>query len=989
MQKELKTTIAGVSGLLALATSFNASADSSTANNADSKDLEEIIVTGIRGSLQHNLDIKREASGVVDAITAEDIGKFPDSNVAASLQRVPGVSIQRDGTRGEANGITVRGFADDFNETLFDGRHISTSTGGRSVDFSTVGADFVGGLMVMKTPDVTLSSSSIGATVNVMYPKPFDHPGLRVAASVSGTEQQKSGKITPSFGALYSNTFADEKFGVLADIIYTKRDTYSNRVATNGWQGGFLHPCQLSTNPSEVCTAAQLQNQDGLRKIVSWHQQFFVGEQSQTADKRIDGRIALQWHPSERVMLTLDDNYSKQDINTGTYGFGVWFDFDAYRNVKVDSNGTIVDFINQKDVMNWNSGINRSLRETNQLGFNADVGLSDNLSMNFDTAFAKSTLNPNHQNSADNGDIGYGGDPLGCNMGVRVVGDSSSALPEMTTYGPGDGTLNDNNCNRARVLDPSIIGSHVLVRVRQENSDTVKQGKFVLTWKQEGLKLDVGTSIVNDNFTLQNFNTFANNFWQTWAGYGTPSGRTAGVILPTTGVPRTTISTSNFISGFSGNGALMPNLLAYNALDVYSYLQGLGDPWAKQIDGFNYPGDGTAATPNRANSLAACASANPPALCSYHGSLDLASDPGSIQDITERTWSLFFRANVETKVGDMPFHMTAGLREERTDVSSGGVGRVPVLLQLSPNDPTLLTTSFSPSQNIVTKSNYSFLLPSLDTKLEVTNNLHVRFDISRTLTRPALNKLTPVLNVGSLPRIGALGANGGNPTLKPFLSDNLDLGTEWYYSQNAYLSVGYFFKDVTNFIVEGTQRQTINDVIDPSTGQKAIYTVTQQVNGPSARIWGWEIAWQHVFGDTGFGFNANVTLPYTDKPYDRNDRTTSGFAITGLAKSANLVAFYDKHGWQVRLAANWRDDYLLKFGQDQNLSAFGTEPTFVNKSTQYDLSASYEFTKQFTAFFEGINLTNDTYSQHGRFNNQLLNVWDTGRRFTAGVRFKL
>jgi len=956
-----KNALVGVSSLLALATSMSATAASSTAA-AKSDDLEEIVVTGIRESLQRNLNIKREATGVVDAITSEDIGKFPDSNVAASLQRVPGVSIQRNGQRGEAEGITVRGFANDFNETLFDGRHISTATGNRSIDFSTVGSDFVGGLMVMKTPDVTLSSSSIGATVNILYPKPFDHPGMRVAGSLSASRQQRSGKTTPSFGALFSDTFADDKFGVLADVIYTKRDTVTNRVGVSGWEGDFLHPCQMSTNPSEVCTQPQLDNVDGLRNIVSWHQQQFVGEQSQAADKRIDGRIALQWHPTENVMLTLDDNYSKQDITTDVYGFGVWFDFNAYRNVKLDSNGTIVDFINQKDVMNLNSSINSTVRKTNQLGFNADVALSDNLSINFDTAFAKSTF----ENPSDNMDTGYGGVPLGCNMGVRIVGDSTNTLPQMTTYGPGDGTLNDNNCTQSRVLDPTIIGSHVIVRVRQENSDTVKQGKFMLTWKQEGLKIDLGTSVVNDNFMLHGYNTFANNFWQTWAGYGPPSAQGSGVILPAN-LPRSTISTSNFISGFSGNGALMPNLLAYSPKDVYAYLEGLGNPQTTNIPGYNYSCCGT----------------------SYTGKLDLASDASSIQDLTERTWSLFFRASFETKLGELPFHLSAGLREERTDISSGGVGQLPVNLAKSGADPTLLVLTKSAPIPIVTDSNYSFLLPSLDTKLELTHDLHLRFDVSRTLTRAALNKLTPVLNVDNLPRVNNLPARGGNPALKPFLSDNIDLGAEWYYAQNDYVSGDFFYKDVTNFIVEGTQRQTINDVIDPYTNQKAVFTVTQQVNGPNARIWGWEIAWQHMFGDSGFGFNANVTLPYTDKQYDASDRTTSGFAITGLAKSANLIGFYDKHGLQVRVAVNRRDESLIQFGQEQNNSKFGTEPTFVNKSTQVDLSTSYDFTPQFTAFFEGLNLTNDTISQHGRYSNQLLNVFDTGRRITLGVRFKM
>jgi TonB-dependent receptor len=309
-------------------------------------------------------------------------------------------------------------------------------------------------------------------------------------------------------------------------------------------------------------------------------------------------------------------------------------------------------------------------------------------------------------------------------------------------------------------------------------------------------------------------------------------------------------------------------------------------------------------------------------------------------------------------------------------------------LTLSDADPTLLTTTFSASQPISTSHDYSFLLPSLDLKLELTDDVHLRFDASRTLTRPAINLLTPVLNVGSLPRVGALGATGGNPRLEPFLSDNLDLALEWYYQDNSYIAANAFLKDVTNFIVQGTQRQTINGVIDPSTGQEAIYNVTQRVNGPKAQVNGLELSWQHVFGETGFGFNANATLVDTNKPYDRDDLTQSGFAVTGLANSLNFVGFYEQNGFEVRVAVNNRDEYLLQFGQGQNITDYGTEPTFVNASTQLDLSASYQLTEQLNVFFEGTNLTNETMSTHGRYDNQLLDVWAYGSRYTLGARYK-
>jgi iron complex outermembrane receptor protein len=242
MQKQIKTALAGASSLLALASAVPAMAQTTSTGAQSSQELEEVIVTGIRGSLQRNLDVKRESSGVVDMISAEDIGKFPDSNVAASLQRVPGVSIQRSGTRGEPTGITVRGFGGDFNETLFDGRRISTASGGRSVDFSTVGADFVGAMSVMKTPDVTLSSSSIGATINIQYPKPFDHEGAHFVASGSGSMQDESSEIKPTAGLLFSDTFANDTIGVLFDAIYTDRSTDTNRVFVSGWEGGRFAP---------------------------------------------------------------------------------------------------------------------------------------------------------------------------------------------------------------------------------------------------------------------------------------------------------------------------------------------------------------------------------------------------------------------------------------------------------------------------------------------------------------------------------------------------------------------------------------------------------------------------------------------------------------------------------------------------------------------------------------------------------------------------
>ncbi|WP_281821176.1 TonB-dependent receptor [Sphingobium sp. BS19] len=964
-----KRLMAGAVSLAALSVTMSAHAQQAADQAADQASAAElpagdtdIIVTGIRGSLQRNLDIKRSSAGVVDVISSEDIGKFPDSNVAASLQRLPGVSINRSGSRGEPDGITVRGFGGDFNETLIDGRRISTATGGRSVDFSSVGADFVGQLAVLKTPDVSLSSSSIGATVNISYPKPFDSPGTRVAFSASGSVQDDAGKIVPTVGALFSKTFADDTLGILVDGIYTRRDTQVNRVYVSGWQGGLFAPCQLAGSAAATCAPSDdvTSTPSNRKSVVGWYGQQYGADQRYTKDERIDGRIALQWAPSDDVVLTLDDNYSRQKIVTDISGFGVWFNQGSMRNVEQDENGTTVDFIQQGSPTDFTAGTDTRVLETNQVGFNVKWDATANLKIEADASYSKSRQNPGGEITSENGDIGYGG-LLGTTNGIRVSGSSSKAFPELTAFGP--------NGDASRWTDPSIIGSHVTVRQQQLNSDEIKQFRLGATWEQDNLTIKFGGRYMEDRFKLQNSSTFTNNFWQAYAGYGGPSGQGSGVLIPASLV-KGTIGTDNFIPGFSG--VLPPGLLRYDAKEYQRLLEGLGNPYAQNVPGFNYPGPTD--TTN--------------GLLGYRGMFDLLLDPGSVQDVREKTWSAYVRVNFEAEVAGMPFHFNAGAREEITKLVSAGVGRLPTSITGSTADPTLLTIGFGPTQPLSTKSSYSYFLPSIDMKLELTDSLHLRFDASRTLTRPALNTLTPVLNVGVGQRVGALTATGGNPSLQPYLADNFDLAAEWYYQRNSYASVNFFIKDVSNFVVAGTQRQTINGVVDPTTGAPAVFTVSQRVNGPSATIKGVELAWQHVFGDSGFGFNANATFVKTNKPYDETDLSQSGFAVTGLANSANLVAFYDKSGFQFRTAVNWRDKYLREFGQVQNNSAFGAEPTFVNSSLQVDLSSSYQINERISVFGETLNITNETISTHGRFSNQLLDVYAYGRRFTLGARYR-
>src|SRR6202161_469210 len=202
---------ASTPSLTALSVPGTAYADpADTAPASGSEQLTEIVVTVLRAALQKSLDIKRDSDGIVDAISSEDIGKFPDSNLATAMERIPGVTVSRQsvsltGTGGTSSGggstqITVRGFGPQFNETLFDGREVPTAIGNttRGFDFGSVGSDFVGQLDVLKTPDASLSSGAIGATINIKFPKPLDHPGMQLTGSLSGDDSTGESKIKPN-----------------------------------------------------------------------------------------------------------------------------------------------------------------------------------------------------------------------------------------------------------------------------------------------------------------------------------------------------------------------------------------------------------------------------------------------------------------------------------------------------------------------------------------------------------------------------------------------------------------------------------------------------------------------------------------------------------------------------------------------------------------------------------------------------------------------
>lgn len=241
-------SVLAIAGIPAVAMAQETPPAADSPNPADQAAAGDIVVTGIRASLQQSMNIKRDAQGIVDAISAEDIGKFPDTNLAESLQRITGVSIDR--SNGEGSLVTVRGFGPEFNLITLNGRQMPTAVIGdggsapstRSFDFANLASEAVAAVEVYKSGRATVESGGIGSTINIRTPRPLDRPGVHGSLSAKGvldTSENGKNDITPEVSGIFSATFADNRIGILISGSYQKRKA-SNNQANVGWRDGYL-----------------------------------------------------------------------------------------------------------------------------------------------------------------------------------------------------------------------------------------------------------------------------------------------------------------------------------------------------------------------------------------------------------------------------------------------------------------------------------------------------------------------------------------------------------------------------------------------------------------------------------------------------------------------------------------------------------------------------------------------------------------------------
>jgi len=951
---------------------------------------DDIVVTGIRASLRESVDLKRTSTGVVDSINAEDIGKFPDTNLAESLQRIPGVSIDR--ANGEGSFVTVRGFGSDFNLVLLNGRQMPTSSlgdggsapAGRSFDFGNLASEGIAAVEVYKTGRAALPSGGIGATINIRTPRPLDHPGLRgsIAAKAVYDASRNSGtEITPEFSGIISNTFANDTVGIQISGSYQKRKASVNQ-ANVGWRDGYLGSennwGSLAMAPD--ARAANITNRPDANDVYQVPQNASY-DLNDIDRERINGQAVLQIRPVENLTATIDVTYSRNTVEVRNSNVGIWFNHNDTSSAWTD--GPIAGPIfyterflpptgpapNENKDLSYSGSLTANRSENFSVGGNIQWNPFDRFTVELDghRSIAESKPVNNYGSSTSVGNAVFGIQSQSVNF------DNDLPVLSYQMY-PGIDPLN------TAIITPT---GNAFRTAYFKNG--INQGQLNLKYDGDGLfdSLDFGVSYVESNVRSA-FGVIQND---TWGGAG-----------PASDIPDDIFTLETLPDKFAGLQGAGPNMIqSFYTFDFERMVQLIDSKYG------TCGGDNNCIAP-------------------------FTTD----RRIMEKTWAPFVQLSSTFSLFDRDAHFRAGLRFETTSIDSSALVPVPTGTRwVGDNEFNIDPTTNSSFTSFTGK--YENWLPSVDFDIEPIQNVKLRVSYGHSITRPDYANMQGGRTVDQLFRVGGGTGLQGNPGLLPYKSKNFDVSAEWYYARDSYVSAGFFHKDVSNFIsttrfdtnafglrtpvggpryvaaqtavgpgaTAGQIRQyifcnyTSTTVITAGTacGGNAVgqiitqaddpllnFQITTPVNsGQTAKLYGWEFAIQHNLWDTGFGVILNYTIVKGDATFDNTQPSTvTQFALTGLSDSANAVLYYDKHGLQARIAYNWRDQFL---------AGAGLNPVYTEPYGQFDASASYEFTPGFTVFVEGINLTGESRRGHLRSERNVTFASPGYARYSGGVRF--
>jgi iron complex outermembrane recepter protein len=927
---------AAASLLLAHGTaSAQQSSPTSTPRRAEA--LEEVIVTGIRAGLRSSLEVKRESIRVVDAISAEDVGDFPDKNIGEALQRVTGVQISRQD--GEGRGVSIRGADPGLNRVEINGTTALSETvgGGRDVDFRDIPVEFISRLEVVKSATPDMVEGGIGGTVRVITRRPFDSDEPYLAGSAQMVYSDLADEWDPKVALIGSRTFLNDTLGVLLSATWEERHLHSHNARTTGW----LRRDPDARNP----TTGALINPPGRHTDINGDStEDWVPEIPRyILDRRETERPAfstiVEWRPSDAFEMFAEGTYTraKEEVSSMLMQLGAAAGFIDYANSTLGPDGNTIDHLELVSTTafpidlayrNINGSLTRE-QYTTALGAKWELG-----SFNLDGRVTYASADV--QNDEKNSTATIFGVP-------RAIIDYRNGERAPNFSFPGLDTTSGQLVNQlAAVFNPRTNTQEE--KGFQFNVEFVPESDW-LTSLKTGVDL---RDLTMDSILFQRTIQLSSR---------TPLPASAGA---TTTVAASQSAIASIIDQFSGSNGVQ----FFETGDL-----GFGG-------GVRFWNDNRDATYNA--TIAASGLALDP-----HGVNVNPNTNGTFQnyldtwEVTEDTRAAYVQGSFQFDEFVVPVSGTLGVRYVDTDTNSSGFNRVQT------GTGANIVVTFPRGERA---GGYEKWLPSLNLRFDLSEQWVARLTAGKVMARPnpsqlALRRTTDV--------VGRTGSRG-NPDLQPFEAEQYDLGVEWYFSDDSFASVALFRKEISSFIVNvTTDEDDAGNFCDRATAPAGTCIgISRPINGTErVTINGVEAGLQLALDFLpnpfdGFGMLANVTYQ-DDKGFRGRDLITQELLpFPGLSDlSYNFSLYYEDERLSARASYNWREEWLI------TPAGRGALPEFNEDYGSLDATFGFSFTDNFTLFVEAINILDE---QRIEYNDPARRIGNEtfGSRYFAGVRAK-
>ncbi|OBR76175.1 TonB-dependent receptor [Xanthomonas arboricola] len=885
----------------------------SSANGGTSAvDLDTVEVRGVRASLIKSQVIKRDASQIVDSVSAEDIGALPDRSVTETLQRVSGVTIDHFAARSdpdhfsaEGSGVMIRGLTQVRGE--LNGRDIFSAASGRGLSFEDVPAELMAGVDVYKNPSAEIIEGGLGGTVNLRTRMPFDNPGRIVGGNVDYNYGDMSKKYKPSASFLFSdrwNTGIGE-MGFMIDVAHSELATRSDGIQVEPYVRRTDEAVLAGSGRSEVFVPGG----------VNWRQLDF--------ERKRDGiAAAFQWKPSDATEIYAQFLRSRYEMN--------WQERAAFFN---DSNnsitpapGTTFDYDDRGAFLRGSpvSSSWRGVLTGDGVRFNTDNRYSEQRTTTTDMSVGFSHFfNDNLQIKGD----------------MQLVESENEQLDFTVfsaTYLPGLSYDVSGKYPSVQIANPAFT---------QDPSNYFWAAAMDHLGKNRGRQLSTRVDLEY---------TFDDSSWLRFARFGMRatdrnqinknSGYNWGVISDNwAAIP----GTSNGLANMSEFMTDQSSLFTFSDF----FRGGVNVPTTLVVPNSSLVNNYRSASQMIQQIVA---------LRGYGWAPDTyqPQDTNRQHERTQAAYAALYFGNDEA--WGVPVDGNIGIRVVQTKTQAEGFGQFQNLagLNVSPELQARYTGQYFENNS---QGSYTNVLPSLNLRLRFTDSLQWRFAASKAMARPDYTQLQPyvLLNVETNDAGQATDFVGtaGNPNLKPMVANQFDTALEWYFDTSDMLYATLFYKKVKDYF----STQTRSEIYD-----NRPWLVTRPYNMDEGTIRGAELGYTQFFDQlpgwlSGFGVNANFTFvdsqgganTATD-PYTNTTVTGVELPLEGLSRrSYNLAGIYEKGPLSLRLAYNWRSRYLLTTSD-----ASTRLPTWADDYGQLDGSFFYRFNEHLQLGVQANNLTN-------------------------------